>query len=1245
MHNKSIHIAIGMLFLTFMVGCSGFIRHEDRHSIDALNERAYTFRYIDIDTVYALSNQALALSGEYANGRNEARLNLAFVAYQQMDFDGVDSILELVRNDSHNQLLLLCADVMQMKKCQRTSEGGRFFQAKSRAETRMKRIQEEQEEISTRDLSLWVYAQTEFYIIVSTYYVYQEQYAMAQAELAKVLPCLDMRVDTAQWIYYNYMLGPGGLVEGESEEDITLQEFDYLYRAYNLSRRLGIRYFEANSLQALATMCMNHDSLVSAKRPEAFQLLSAQNNVAEQEDADLPIVLAQRALALFQGYKDIFQSACTYRTLGEIHFNRGHYDQALANYDQALHLVNVHHLRYYGALSPDTLSGFNPHDLRRSIEMEWIADPHISTVPDWIAGIRQQFSLTFSALGHRQESDYNRNLYLDLIQATNQNLEWENRTAELKHQTHSLYKRIGLSLLLMSVALILFLLFRFRLKRQSRDNIREVDTALALFHGTTAPQSPSHASALSTPFLRACQDFVKWNQDTLAAQEEERDELKEQLQMSIRRMADNKRRNAENRAKVSLVHGIIPFLDRIGGEVVRMKREGTIAPTRREYIVELVDQIEQYNAILTDWIQMERGQLSLHISTFPLQKLFQIIAEGHYGFDQKHIELHVEPTQASVKADESLTLFMMNTLCDNARKFTPEGGSVTLSAEEMEDCVEVRVADTGVGLSAEDVDTLNHSKVYDSSQIGSHDDEHRKGFGFGLMNCRGIIEKYKKTSPIFACCTFGVKSQLGQGSTFFFRLPRIVHCLMLFCLIPFCLHAQSEEAVYYDSLYQANLDGRYAATLQHADRVLQILNEAHPDQPPLLLVDSVRMGTEHADLQWAKSGIDADYDLIVGLRNEVALAALAMRDWHLYHYNNDVCIRLHRYLNQDNTLPDYYHRLERTHQNSNLMLVLIILSSLLILVLSYKLLVRGQMKKEREMEAKKHYLLHLLEVARQQPQEQAFLSATAEHPGTKSWATECQQAVAALSIRPMQDVAADRTRIADELARMNYEENRLYIQNQILDNCLSTIKHESMYYPSRIRQLAERISDEDIGQLAELVQYYHHIYTLLCRQADEQLSQPGFKRQHLLAQAVLDGWASIARRLGKRWPTIGQPLLIDNTTSGTTIMADEALLNTMLESLYVGMAHDGAILEIEGREEGRFVCFTLRDRSVNLTDEALADLFFPDASHISYLVAKQILREHDTYLNHPGCRLNARQAEGGGYEIFFTLMKGVGKRD
>ena len=40
----------------------------------------------------------------------------------------------------------------------------------------------------------------------------------------------------------------------------------------------------------------------------------------------------------------------------------------------------------------------------------------------------------------------------------------------------------------------------------------------------------------------------------------------------------------------------------------------------------------------------------------------------------------------------------------------------------------------------------------------------KKGSGFGLMNCKGIIEKYKKTNPIFNVCLFNVESALGKGS-------------------------------------------------------------------------------------------------------------------------------------------------------------------------------------------------------------------------------------------------------------------------------------------------------------------------------------------------------------------------------------------------------------------------------------------------------------------------------------------------
>ena len=46
-----------------------------------------------------------------------------------------------------------------------------------------------------------------------------------------------------------------------------------------------------------------------------------------------------------------------------------------------------------------------------------------------------------------------------------------------------------------------------------------------------------------------------------------------------------------------------------------------------------------------------------------------------------------------------------------------------------------------------------------------------KGSGFGLMNCKGIIEKYKKTNELFRVCVFNVESELGKGSRFYFRLP------------------------------------------------------------------------------------------------------------------------------------------------------------------------------------------------------------------------------------------------------------------------------------------------------------------------------------------------------------------------------------------------------------------------------------------------------------------------------------------
>ncbi len=84
----------------------------------------------------------------------------------------------------------------------------------------------------------------------------------------------------------------------------------------------------------------------------------------------------------------------------------------------------------------------------------------------------------------------------------------------------------------------------------------------------------------------------------------------------------------------------------------------------------------------------------------------------------KRQTLTVLPTEAIVKADRALTLFMINTLAENARKYTPEGGRIELKAEEADRYVEISVTDNGKGISQEDVRRILGEKVYDSGSIG-----------------------------------------------------------------------------------------------------------------------------------------------------------------------------------------------------------------------------------------------------------------------------------------------------------------------------------------------------------------------------------------------------------------------------------------------------------------------------------------------------------------------------------------------
>ena len=100
---------------------------------------------------------------------------------------------------------------------------------------------------------------------------------------------------------------------------------------------------------------------------------------------------------------------------------------------------------------------------------------------------------------------------------------------------------------------------------------------------------------------------------------------------------------------------------------------------------------------------------------------------------------------------------LIGNIIDNAIKFTPSGGSVTVTAFETLDTVEIVVSDTGIG-----IDPVVVPRVFDRG-FRTKDAVSQPGFGLGLALAKSIVNFYRGT---ITC-----KSQLGKGTEFTIRLP------------------------------------------------------------------------------------------------------------------------------------------------------------------------------------------------------------------------------------------------------------------------------------------------------------------------------------------------------------------------------------------------------------------------------------------------------------------------------------------
>lgn len=111
-----------------------------------------------------------------------------------------------------------------------------------------------------------------------------------------------------------------------------------------------------------------------------------------------------------------------------------------------------------------------------------------------------------------------------------------------------------------------------------------------------------------------------------------------------------------------------------------------------------------------------------------------------------------EPPEVNAVFDFKWTLEAVSNLVDNAIKYTPEGGRVTISAQEYEMFVRIDISDTGIGMTEEETAKI-FARFYRSPRVAEE-----KGVGIGLYLAREIITKEGGY--------IRVHSELGKGSEF-----------------------------------------------------------------------------------------------------------------------------------------------------------------------------------------------------------------------------------------------------------------------------------------------------------------------------------------------------------------------------------------------------------------------------------------------------------------------------------------------
>ena len=212
-------------------------------------------------------------------------------------------------------------------------------------------------------------------------------------------------------------------------------------------------------------------------------------------------------------------------------------------------------------------------------------------------------------------------------------------------------------------------------------------------------------------------------------------------------------------------HDLRSPLTLMRGYATMLEMVGELNEQQKGYVNKMTIGVENMTRLVNNLLDLGRIDVGvgLRLETVLLQDIIEhVVTTLQLQATQKDIQLNLElpqDTSPLIQADQALLQQAIYNLVENALKYTPNGGTVTVRLQIPGDAMVFSVQDTGIGVSA-----VDQARLFEKFYRGTNREaREQKGSGLGLAIVKSIAEKHGGK--------VWLKSELGKGSTFFLQVP------------------------------------------------------------------------------------------------------------------------------------------------------------------------------------------------------------------------------------------------------------------------------------------------------------------------------------------------------------------------------------------------------------------------------------------------------------------------------------------